>query len=127
MQNIKTNFFLTCEVALLDKGENLSLINIFENINSATLPAIFPKFSVAVNFTVIKPMQLVCQILIKDLEGTNIINSGESTLKTDIENKKVQFLTSFNNLPFLKEGDYPIYLLVNGEIISETVLHIKKI
>jgi len=48
---LKVNFLHFCESAIVEQGTgNLSIINIFENINAQSFPALHPTMSVVAGF-----------------------------------------------------------------------------
>ncbi len=48
---LKVNFFHICEGAIIEQGTgNISIINIFENLNAQNFPAMHPALTVVVGF-----------------------------------------------------------------------------
>lgn len=124
---IVNNFFIVCETAFTDKASgNLSIINIFENINSASFPAMHPKFTAIVNFSVPKPKEIHCFVVLKDPKGVDMLKSQEYIVTTTMENQKVQILNGFVGTVFKEPGTHRITLLVNDEEIASTELFVKK-
>ncbi|MFA7191845.1 MAG: hypothetical protein WC089_00900 [Candidatus Paceibacterota bacterium] len=125
---ILINFFLISESFLIENvSNNLSLIGVFENINSPIIPIAYPKFSASVNFTVLEPANLKCSVVIYDPDGIEIARTQEFSTQTINKNQKVQLLNSFVNTVFNKLGNYSVNLIVNDEKISLSNLTIKKI
>ena len=113
-ENIKLNFVIICESVIVDKEtNNLSFLNIFENIIASGVPAIHPKFTIITKF-----------------EGGvgehnhKIIISHESiggvgTLSGKInfgENQKTQYIGRFVGFTFPKFGKYMIEIYVDSHL-----------
>jgi len=127
MENIKINFFVICKEVIMDKDSNsLSLISIFENITSKSIPITYPKFSIVVNFTVFKSTDLKCSIRVNNPSNEEILKSQEFSIKTNGENQKIQLLNHFINTPFNIEGIHLINLIINNDEVSSIPLTIKK-
>ena len=111
----------------MDKDSNsLSLISIFENITSKSIPITYPKFSIVVNFTVFKSTDLKCSIRVNNPSNEEILKSQEFSIKTNGENQKIQLLNHFINTPFNIEGIHLINLIINNDEVSSIPLTIKK-
>lgn len=77
---IKVKFLHFCESAILENGTgNLSLINIFENINSTNFPSAHPVVAIAVGFESDKEGTIDAELQIVDEEGE--LFKGQATIK----------------------------------------------
>ena len=127
MDNIKINYFMMGEAALIDKETgNLSIINIFENINSTVFPAKHPKFTVVANFTAARPENLRCHIDL-DIPGSGRVKGQDFSFNTESDNQKIQIINNFVDVVFAEEGMGKVILAVNDKDVSSIDLNIKKI
>src|SRR5258706_491008 len=103
---MQQNFIIVCETAVVDQqSNNLSLFNIFSNINTIGVPAIHPSFTVVTNYSGGNG-EYDYGVSISHEDGIEIakmdgkINFGEG--------KNAQFISKFVGLSFPKFGNYYI-------------------
>jgi len=118
MEKIQQNFVIVCESAVIDQQtKNLSLFNIFSNINSLGVPAFHPSFVVVTNFSGGRG-EHDHSIAILHEDGTEIakmkgkINFGEG--------KNAQHIGRFIGVPFPKFGKYHIKIFIDSQEQSLT-------
>jgi len=120
MEN-KLNFLVVCENAILaDISKNLSLINIFDVINTIGFPTMFPKFSVVFG--------LVCQneggheaTLAFSKNGSGLVE-----IKIPFTGKSFRSIQNFANFKFLEEGEYVFEIKLDNMLLGSTSLFLKK-
>jgi len=117
-ENIKINFLHICENAFFSDDKKLNIINIFDIINVSNVPAIHPKFSIALGLSGdITKHQLFIEILSPN--KTKIIRSEYKGIKEDMKNK-TNLVLNFVGIIFKELGEYKILLKIEEEkIINE--------
>jgi len=117
MSNFKLNFLHVCEQVIIDTTGNISVINIFNQINSLNFPAIHPKFCIFCNIIGYQTGRYDIEIII------NNENVPVATVKGKIEiaslKSEANFIANFINFRFDKEGDYGIEVKVDGNKIND--------
>lgn len=112
MPEIKQNFVIICESAIIDKStNNLYLLGIFDNISTIKLPAIHPKFAVITNFEG-GTGEHSHRIMIRHELGEEVAKlEGKINF---ISNLKAQYIGNFIGLPFPKFGKYIVEIYVDN-------------
>ncbi|MFA5358427.1 MAG: hypothetical protein WC310_01240 [Patescibacteria group bacterium] len=115
MADVKLNFLLVCEQALVvneDKGVKVSVINIINRITAPNLPAFFPKFSVVTKITGDKGVYdqeiKIVSPLGKPLAGA----SGKSKIDDAFGHT---FVADFSNVPLSDSGKYKIEVSIKKD------------
>lgn len=118
MENIKLNFAHICENVILDKNGNLSIINIFNQINAVAFPAVHPKMVIIIGVGRIESKEEErCSLKIKISPMGEIMDVIPEVNK-DIEFNKgveeVRFFANFSPVVFPKAGFYEVSVSVSG-------------
>lgn len=112
MSEIKQNFVIICESAVIDKYTNkLYLLGIFTNINTKGVPAVHPVFTVVTNFSGGEG-EYVHKIVIRHADGTEI-GKLEGKINLGHDSKNAQYIGRFVGFPFPKYGTYYVYIYVD--------------
>ena len=122
MNDVKLNYALTCDQAILDQKGKLSLIGIFTNINTTQVPAIHPSFSLVVN-TYGKSGRYKEKIEFFHEETNSVLISGGGEIEIK-ENSRNTLRLDFMNTIFPHFGKYQIRVTINDSwIISDPTIH----
>lgn len=113
MSDIKQNFIIVSESAIIDKfTNNLYLLGIFSNINTVNVPAIHPSFTITTNFSDGEGEHFH-KIIIKHEDG---IESGKLEGKINfINGQDAQYIARFIGFPFTKYGVYYINVYIDDK------------
>ena len=116
MDKIKINFLHICENAFFSQDKKLNIIGIFDQINVEGLPALHPKFSIAINVSgTVYDKKKVLEIISPSNKA--IISPEMESEK--LENKpKANMVINIVGLQFDEEGNYKIILKINDIIVS---------
>lgn len=113
MAEIKQNFTIICESAVIDKDTNkLYLLGIFTNINTKGVPAVHPLFTVVTNFSGGKG-EHNHKITIQDDNGVEM-GKLEGKINFGDGDQNAQYIGRFLGFPFPKYGTYYAYIYVDG-------------
>lgn len=130
---IEKNYFLICENAILDLHSKLTVINIFEILNTKSLPVTIGRFFMVLNLTVKNPLKsdskLTLAIGIKSPSGKNIdIKLGTIEKEIDISNnhQNIGFLVDVNNFVFNEFGIYKFIATINQKNVAFLNLEVKQ-
>ena len=114
MPEINQNFVVVCESAVIDKfTNNLYLLGVFSNINTAGVPAVHPSFAIVTNFTGGEG-EHNHKIIIRHEDGTEI-GKLEGKIKFGGNNKNAQYIARFLGFPFPKYGTYYANIYIDEE------------
>jgi hypothetical protein len=119
----KLNFLHICETAFLAKeNNNLSIINIFDQIKTQGFPAIHPRFMVVVNLTLeVSGMHTFSLTIVKDFKKIVELNSPYN--RTELN---MQIIQTFVNFAFPEEGVYSVQVALDGQMIGSKDLTVIK-
>lgn len=111
---MKQEISIICESVILDKNTNkISLIGMFDNMTSAGVPTVYPKFSVFTRFEGGEG-EHNHKIIVRHEAGNPIAElSGKINFGT---NKKAQYVGEFIALPFPSFGKYKIEIYIDNEL-----------
>lgn len=112
MAEIKQNFVIVCESAVIDKYTNkLYLLGIFTNISAKTFPAVHPFFTVVTNFRE-GVGEHPHKIVIRHEDETEIVKlEGKINCESG---KNAQYIGRFIGLTFPKAGIYYAYVYIDN-------------
>jgi len=113
-------FLHVCETALFDDKGRLSTINIFDNINTDSLPAVHAKFSIAVRI----PSDTNAKEI--KLEIATPSDTVIAVKEKKIKNKENTFIFRFINVVFNEYGTNSIKLYINDKEYKEYFLKLTK-
>lgn len=114
MSKFKLNFLHVCDQVLISEGK-ASIINIFNIINTKGFPAIAPKFFILSNTSGESGRHEEKIEIISSEDEVVASISNEIELKDDGSNN---FVASFVNLLFKKEGKYWIKISMGGDVLT---------
>lgn len=111
------NYLHICDQIIVAQGtNNVSLINIFNEIRSKNFPAIHPRFSIISN-TFGPKGNFKQEIEIIGPDGNSVaVTQGEIEFSGIGPNN---FITNFINFLFEKPGEYSIRVKINGSVVKE--------
>lgn len=117
---VELNYVFACDQTIVDMQGKISVIGIFDRIGSKTIPAIHPRFTVAVNISGVPGSKLNEKIEIVNLkdgqEKTITTISGPVELK---EAGKNIFFGNFINTLFPNPGKYWIKVSVGDQVLTD--------
>lgn len=121
------NYFHICDqVIIAQDSNNVSLINIFNEIQTSGLPAIHPRFSILSN-TAGPKGSYIQEIEVIGPDGASLAKiSGEANYSGIGPNN---FIANFVNFVFPQAGEYIFRVKVGGGILSEkaSIITVKSI
>lgn len=121
--NIKPQFIIICREAFLQVGNNnLNLIGIFTQLNADTLPFVFPRFSVVVNFDIDVAGDHMLRTDVIDPSGKQIAHT-ELPVRTTVGNWQV--IANFEQMQFASFGMYSFVLSLDGVSVGTRALELK--
>jgi hypothetical protein len=119
---LKVNFLHFCESAIVEQGTgNLSIINVFENINAQSFPALHPSMTIVAGFENNNPGIYDVEIIF--LDETAEIVKIQSKVNIGI-NLKGNFITKIAMYQIPREATQKIKLNYEGKTIHEAYLTI---
>lgn len=120
--NIKLNFIIVCDNALLDSNGKLNITGVFDTIGARGFPAVHNKMSIVVNMDMPEGIYIeVLKIKKGDLE---ITNTPQIEIKKDRPGRH-QFIHHFVNTRFPEEGDYSVEVYINENLVVTTKLSLQ--
>ncbi|KKS23289.1 MAG: hypothetical protein UU82_C0034G0007 [Candidatus Nomurabacteria bacterium GW2011_GWC2_41_8] len=112
---LKVNFFHICENAILESGtNNVSLINIFENINANNFPAIHPVLRIVVGLENKNPGIYDVELVFLDEKAEILKIPAKVTIGTNGKGNWVHKIISY---PIPRELTHQIKLNYEGKTI----------
>lgn len=128
MSNIKLKNVYICESVIVSFNGQLSFINIIPEITSTAFPALHPKLTVLTN--IVGDIGIYEEkIEIYSVEEKKVI--AEVVGKVDVKGAAgANFIGTFLNTVFSREGKYWIKVTVAGEIVSnqsDNFIDLKKV
>ena len=122
MPTTKLNYLLTCDQAFSDEKNKLSIIGVFDRIQSKAVPAIHPRFSIVVNTTGDLNSSHLEKIEIINLQNNLPVASLEQQINFTSSNMH-NFLGNFINTLFPNFGKYWIKVSIDEKIITNQEQH----
>ncbi len=118
----KLNFAHVCDQVILAQGtNNVTLVNIFNEIQTKEFPAMHPRFSFISNTSGPKGKYNE-EVEIVDPDGNVIATSqGEIVFSGSGPNN---FIVNFINFIFKKQGKYSVRVKIGGNILEEEAVSI---
>lgn len=113
---MKINFLQTCEHAFFSKDNKLSLIEIFDLVNVAGIPAVQPKCCIAINLN--GSIEKDAVLLITAPSGLEVSNVSIKKESFSSEKENNNIVINFVNLSLPEFGEYQIILKVGEDRIS---------
>lgn len=131
--DIKKNFLLVCENAILDGSNRLSLINSFDILFTPNIPARNDKFFVVGNFRIEKAAQkdknLELSVAITSPSGKELVqNPPVITKPVDYSElpQNIGGIFEMRGVIFPEFGEYKINFFVNKELMDFFCLNVKQ-
>lgn len=113
---------LICEAATIDQQNRAILYGVFSQINTKSLPATHPQFSV---FCVWEGKAgEKHQQMIKIVSPENKIVAQTPEMNFEIGMPQARLISQFNLMRFEQFGNYKIQILLDGEVIREINLEV---
>lgn len=117
------NWTLLCDYAFMTEGRKLSLIGVFENIHTKSLPAVHLQLFVAVNITINPEDRLVrFSAQISAPSGNSLRRIDENPLSVSGGTAQHNSVFGFYSLPFEEPGDYHVEVFANGQSVHLVTL-----
>jgi len=131
---IEKNFFLLCENAVLDKDNRVTIVNIYDIVNSVDIPTVLSQFTLAANFKVSRekketlPSKIDVLVSIFAPSGKKIFDSPKQERKIDVkkDTQNIGILANIQGINLSEFGIYNVKLLVNGNEIAQLSFEAKK-
>ena len=121
----KVNYILICENATLSDRKQLSLINIFDQIKVKTLPTVFAKMSVVVNFDIDQENYNI-ELLIKNQKEELVLPPLKRKEIPTRDKKNVNFVFNLEGILIEEEGELNFIINVDDKEFGRTKLNIEK-
>jgi hypothetical protein len=123
------NAMLVCDAAIKEAGTGkISLIGIFENLNTVNFPARHPQLAVYVKLTDAAG-QYQLRLELVQLENATIIGQGEGAVTVHDRMESAELVFELHNLTFNAPGLYSFNLSANGRLVGSktfSVLQLKR-
>lgn len=117
MENIKLNFVHVCDqVIIAQESNNVSLINMFNEIRTNGFPAVHPRFAVISN-TLGPKGSCIQEIEVVDPDGNTLATASGNTDYSGFGPNN--FVVNFSNFLFPKAGEYSFRIKIDGKLISD--------
>lgn len=130
---MKLRFCLVSENAFFAEDNKLSVLQMFEKIQSSGFPALQPKMSITTRWEFErkddKNIEHIQKLeIISKKDGKNLIEPVEKPLKAHGENSEyLQFLVNINGLVFKHEGKYSIKVSIDDNKPEEFIITAEKV
>ena len=130
---IKSNFILVGQNAVIDKDNKLTVIGIFNSLKAKELPIVLPSICLVVNFDILNPNKEDKKIFLSfpliSPSGKNIFEETPPIEReVDISSKKQALgnILTLYNISFAEFGEYEFIFEVNREKVSSTKISVVK-
>ncbi len=131
---IEKNFFILCENAVLDKNNRVTIVNIYDIVNSVNIPAVLHQFTLAANFKVSRekretlPSKVEVLVSVFAPSGKKIFDSPRQEREIDIkkDTQNIGILASIQGITLPEFGIYTIKLLVASKEIAQLSFEAKQ-
>jgi len=126
---MKVNYFHVCELAFIaDDNKTLSIIRIFQFIDSQGFPTVHPRFSIAFNVSG-DPGEHSYELKILTPDRVSSIAELKNSFEIQRDDAPVNLINHFIGLMFPSEGKYLIQLEIDGKVIvnDDSQLILRKI
>lgn len=111
---MEIEFLHICEKTLVSKGGNLSLIEIFDQINAPGFPAFHPVLNIVVGIRGEKN-DYALTATIQEEATANIVIQGKAKLSIQTSGAAARFVGKFNGLVFPSPGKYRVIVAVGDK------------
>ena len=116
MENIKLNFVIICDNAIIaEDNKSLYILGVFDTIFADRFPARHPRFSIVVNVSG-DPGEYPIIIKIKHKDTQEKIVELPTKLYISGTGRKAQFIGTFLNIQFKNEGEYVGEVFINDKL-----------
>ena len=119
MGSIKLNFFHVSDNAFFSKEKKLSVIQIFENIEAKSFPAMHPELAISFNFNGEKRNHKV-KIEIISPERNDVIAKVEQEIEITHENGMANIVAKIIGLIFPVEGQYKFIITIDDDFVDDS-------
>jgi len=131
---IEKNFFLLCENAVLDKDNRVTIVNIYDIVNSIGIPIALSQFTLAANFKVSReeketlPSKIDVLVSIFAPSGKKIFDFPKQERKIDVkkDTQNIGILANIQGINLPEFGIYNVKLLINGNELAQLSFEAKK-
>jgi len=127
---IEKIFFLFCENAILDDKKRLTLVNLFEVLNTNSVPVMLPQFYLVTNLFIKESFEnktLKVSFSITSPSGKEVLTNPPAITKPVSKGKNEGFIVKLNRLLFPEFGKYSVKLLINKSEFASMPLTIRKV
>lgn len=127
----KTGYFLLCENFIYDNESRVTLVNVYDLINTTDVPVVASRFMLAVSLrnitnTDLNDGKLSVRIEVVDKNGEKIANA--EAVETIDTTKNVATVVDFSNaITFKSLGKHTAKLYVHDKQISDYEFTVKKV
>lgn len=132
--NIKTNYFITCDYASFSEDGKVNILGVFKNIvaskESKKMPVIHPLFFIVGDFVFNKNGNYSLKVNILNMKKKDIIFENTQKMQIKIpKNKKnadLRLMIKVENLLIKEVGEYNLNFFVDGDKIASNSLTLSK-
>ncbi|HXK36949.1 MAG TPA: hypothetical protein VJ553_05190 [Candidatus Paceibacterota bacterium] len=123
--SITSRFIVICERAFTAAGtNNLSLINIFTQINANQFPFVHPQFAVVVNFDTTETGAHTLRIRVTGPDRNQV---AQSDLPVTTHANNWQVIANYEHFTFAAPGTYTFAVEMEGVALGERSLQVVKV
>jgi hypothetical protein len=125
--NLKADYFLLCDYAMLSQNNKLSIIGIFDRVFAAKLPAQHQKMVIVVTITGKPYSKHELQIIVKNPFDSEVLPTGPARISVMVgENGKANIIFELLNVVLKDYGAYKIQLMDGDTIISQATFSVER-
>jgi hypothetical protein len=126
---MELQFAVTCDHALIDGNNKLSIIGIFDKIFAKQLPTTHPSFFFVAIIQAHRSEIGNHEIKINfvDQDGKEVIPTINQTTKIEKDKLRNNIMANFNNMKFLTPGTYSFDIVADNKHIGSVPLILQKI
>ena len=130
VKEMKTEYFVVCEKVITDVSGKNSLINIFENVNTATLPTQLPPFCFAAKVVLpgLEGQKARFELAAVNPKGEHRVMIANFEMPVKSERMHINLFVEGMNFEFFGTYTYHLNLLGSGEPtnLGETTIEVKE-
>ena len=122
--------FSLCDAASVDNGGKLSLLGAFDTISAASMPVVYPSFTIAlrIRFDGIERGEHKVAFNFVDIDGKHILPPASGVINVNFHNEQrsgsANYIINVQMVKLEKYGEYSIDLAINGRKESSLPLFV---
>ncbi len=129
MENAKLNFLHVCDYVSFSDGK-LNILGIFKKISASSIPISHPQMFIVANIKIYKPGKYKQSLrIVSDINKSEVFKQ-DFDLNIEIPKGKKQTeigtVAQLNNINFSDYGEYKIQVLLNDNLVDESIIEISK-